>query len=96
MKNELIGRKALIESFRAMNNTGADCVPVSIVIEAIEEAPTVDAEPVRHGRWVKDKNGDTYCSHCDTYIPVVWGEEIEETDHCPNCGAKMGGWDVTD
>ena len=65
--------------------------------------PTIEAEPVRHGRWVKDSELNTYCSHCEVYIPVVhchqsyqddeldWDKEIEETDYCPNCGAKMDG-----
>ena len=72
---------------------------------SITYAHTIDAEPVRHGRWLKDKERNTYCSCCDTYIPVVhchqdyqdyeydWDEEIEETNYCPNCGAKM---DATD
>lgn len=69
--------------------------------EALAAAPTIDAETVRHGRWVKDKERNTYCSVCDCYIPAVhcrqdyqddfseWDEEIDETDYCPHCGSKM-------
>ena len=49
----------------------------------------VEAEPVRHGRWVC---GDYYdvgdvCSECD------WDSERVPCDlpYCPNCGAKMQG-----
>ena len=55
---------------------------------AIEEAPTVDAEPVRHGHWV-DEIGMILCSECGD----AWGTEDEEMvrsfNYCPNCGAKM-------
>ncbi|MGN1368708.1 MAG: hypothetical protein ACI4WX_07565 [Aristaeellaceae bacterium] len=66
----------------------------SYIEEFIDNAPTIDAEPVRHGRWLYN------------YYPTVWyghGEppewvcsECEERayntyDYCPNCGAKMDG-----
>jgi hypothetical protein len=69
--------------------------------------PTIDAEPVRHGRWVKcqGKSNIWYCSECGekinykqnrrTYnIPkvAVW----EKNKRCRNCSAKMdGGADAT-
>lgn len=64
--------------------------------------PTIDAEPVRHGRWVKcqGKSNIWYCSECGekinykqnrrTYnIPKVpvW----QKNKRCRNCGAKMDG-----
>lgn len=56
------------------------------MLQEIDEAPTVDAVPVRHGRWI-DKSGGiegawNYCSVC--------GEQaIDLYDFCPNCGADM-------
>lgn len=56
----------------------------------IECAPTVDAEPVRHGRWIPVENDDMfcYCSECGTH---EYRETIEvlRYDYCPYCGAKM-------
>ena len=52
----------------------------------IDKVPTVDAEPVRHGRWI-DKSGgiEGAWNHCS-----VCGERaIDLYDYCPNCGAKM-------
>lgn len=53
----------------------------------VDEAPTVEAVPVRHGRWIKmsDADGIFYgCSEC--------GEWHKETSgYCPYCGAKMDG-----
>ena len=44
---------------------------------------TADVVPVRHGRWLHRKNGVAYCSECK--IDTV----EDETNYCPNCGAKM-------
>lgn len=50
-----------------------------------EDAPTIDAEPVKHGRWVEtDRDDPCYyaCSLC--------GKRSDfEENYCPNCGAKM-------
>ena len=48
---------------------------------ALEEATTVDAEPVRHGHWVVDEDGNIKCSECGHYGV---GD-----DYCERCGAKM-------
>lgn len=58
----------------------------------IDEIPTVDAEPVRHGHWLFHEEPDGYyhseCSECgqwcdeDVFLKGKW-------NYCPNCGAKM-------
>lgn len=62
-----------------------------IVREFLLTAPTVDAEPVRHGRW-KKKNGEIYCTNCKK---SKWSESFELMlrgfDFCPKCGARMDG-----
>lgn len=54
----------------------------------IDVQPTVDAEPVRHGRWIEEI-GMLLCSECGD----SWGTETEQMirsfNYCPNCGAKM-------
>ena len=42
-----------------------------------------DVAPVRHGKWLHRKNGVAYCSECE--VDTV----EDETNYCPNCGAKM-------
>ena len=63
---------------------------------AIDNAPTVDAEPVRHGHWFKtyDDEGEAWmCSECCE----EWGfeeghpKDVYGCNYCPNCGAKMDG-----
>ena len=99
-KNDLLLSLAeYVNSNAYLNQTALDAL--LMVMRWVQETPAVDAVPVVHARWVKDAERNTYCSHCETYIPVVhcyreyqdyeseWDEEIEETEFCPNCGAKM-------
>ena len=72
-------------------------------LNKIDEAPTIEAEPVRHGRWVHDDLGHTYCSECHERIHYIhcyidepdfdwdeeWDEEMPESAYCSHCGAKM-------
>lgn len=66
--------------------------------DALQDAPTVDAVPVVHGRWddipntymsVASKDcayhgNATSCSVCHEVNPNAY-----KTNYCPNCGAKM-------
>ena len=55
----------------------------------IEDAPTIDAEPVRHGRWeFKHPNGWA-CSECGEWGLMIDNRGICKSNYCPNCGAKM-------
>ncbi len=58
------------------------------MIYAIECLPTIEAEPVRHGRWIDHPDPLCFrhwyeCSEC--YCVVIRGK----INFCPNCGAKM-------
>ena len=59
----------------------------------IADAPTVDASPVRHGRWKCNKPcpvcGEDRFKGLDADIWADW-----EPPYCPNCGAKMDGGEV--
>ena len=56
---------------------------------ALKHAPTVDAEPVRHSKWVEDpdRRNHWHCRECKN----VWGIACRVMHYCPNCGAKMQG-----
>lgn len=64
-------------------------------IAEVKEAPTIEAEPVKHGRWVmlEDYCGDEYwkCSTCGEhfYFELNSTAEISMMKYCANCGAKM-------
>lgn len=61
------------------------------VADMISDAPTVDAVPVRHGKWTRHTLGSTggygttvmhQCSECESMT-------ISRFRYCPNCGAMM-------
>ena len=60
--------------------------------EIVEYAPTVEAEPVKHGRW---ELIEYQCAPLDTDQALVCsacGYDHQYQEHfvrCPNCGAKM-------
>ena len=58
-----------------------------LVSDWLAEAPTIEAEPVRHGRWEEYQVPHIVCcSECD------WGTGVQDKyNYCPNCGAKMDG-----
>lgn len=57
----------------------------------VENAPTIEAEPVRHGRWI-DKGEYAVCTECDGRSGTQY-DGLEPialmTQFCQNCGAKM-------
>ena len=58
----------------------------SMVFDTIDNFPTADVAPVRHGRWIECNYGLTFeCSECK------YPTEYSLTDYCPSCGAKMDG-----
>lgn len=64
--------------------------------DLIDKCPTIDAEPVRHGRWRFDSAwmnedgvvNDYFCSCCGRIISVDCKAELENYPYC-HCGAKM-------
>ena len=52
--------------------------------EIIDAQPTIEAEPIKHGRWEEDGQ----CSVCKDY-PLA--RYMRNPNYCPNCGAKMNG-----
>lgn len=63
----------------------------AIPIVDIENAPTVDAAPVKHGYWIpsRSQHGMFVCSVCND----EWGTAAKMVPmlFCPTCGAKMDG-----
>ena len=66
---------------------------LDVAWKEIEAAPTIEAEPVRHGKWIKkfiesaEWNWDELyyeCSECTLLSKTV-------SEFCPHCGAEMDG-----
>lgn len=94
----LIDADALLESGicaeYGYNDNGLLLIPMRDVTNSIRNAPTIDAEPVRHGRWLYNSYPTVWYGHGE---PPEWVcSECEERayntyDYCPNCGANMDG-----
>lgn len=61
---------------------------VRAIMRKVDEQPAADVAPVRRGHWIKRGyacgEAEFECSHCHE---IEW--RANETDYCPNCGAKM-------
>lgn len=61
-------------------------------IHYLNHAPTVDAVPVRHGKWCEGTEcySDDFivCSECGNAFNVL-DNDTYRFDYCPKCGARM-------
>ncbi len=54
----------------------------------IKHAPTIEAQPVKLGKWDDSYDGITpVCTVCGKTHRCI----MRNPGYCPNCGAKMGG-----
>lgn len=56
-------------------------------LEIVRDMPTVDAEPVRHGRWIRLDRDIAVCSECGRHENALL---VDSYPYC-HCGAKMDG-----
>jgi hypothetical protein len=66
------------------------CAGVNWGRNTIADAPTVDAVPVVHGRWLafESHNDIERCSVCGM---IFHYPNFYKYNYCPECGAKMDG-----
>lgn len=93
---DLIDRQAAIEKLKA-NLVYMQTFGVDRSITLIEEVPSADAQPVRHGKWqiTEAYPHNVYCSECHSKFAqthwAVWEDKSLPRKFCPNCGARMDG-----
>lgn len=51
--------------------------------------PEIEAEPVRHGRWMQRGNGEYHCTNCGREEKFIF-----QKIYCPRCGARMDATDT--
>lgn len=75
----------------------------------VKHAPTIEAEPVRHGRWMNTDETVWNATEIDgkQHIELIivaarcsscelWSEQVNNFSHykfCPHCGSRMDGGD---
>lgn len=74
-------------------NGFSDTYDKAMILGLVDEQPTVDVEPVRHGRWiykgVRGRFPVCECSVCGNVENADWAVLGDNVNYCPNCGAKM-------
>lgn len=86
LHDDFINDLLCIKFGAALQGTPRSDIDVSNVLERIEEAPTIEAEPVRHGKWEFAGDGIVGCTSCGETYPSRY---VIPRNYCPNCGAKM-------
>ena len=84
-----IDADALYMDLVKMNDFGE--LTAKKAIRVVKNAPTIDAEPVKHGKWnmyYRMHSGDTFvCNRCGSCFVVLQGGD--KMNSCPNCRARM-------
>lgn len=66
---------------------------LNVCYERNGECPIIEAEPVKHGRWIYDNQFHWYrasCSECGyKRVTDIKAEKWNDWHYCPHCGAKM-------
>lgn len=80
-------KRVIVDYYVVMNHRSA--------IEAIDLQPTIEAEPVKYGKWfeIVERKHDPYT---DEYFDELYYNCLEcgyasdwKHPYCPNCGARM-------
>lgn len=80
----------LIDANAFLENVLPECKYPDALKKAVENQPTIEAEPVRHGHWVLTRDEQyeyCHCSECGYDTGENWaiGSEIP---YCSQCGSK--------
>ena len=85
LKKEILN---LLNRFDTSEYEFNNCYPYWIFSKALQDAPTLDYAPVRHGERVHEQHGFMYylaeCSSCGEILVS------DNYNYCPYCGAKFG------
>lgn len=71
------------------NNDNQTAITMRRIFDGL---PTVDASPVRHGKWIDRVDTDTdmhECSICGARVVKGLYEYDNPNNYCYHCGAKM-------
>ena len=78
--SDLISREAAIKMILEGGCTAA-------ALGKVVALPVVDAEPVRHGKWVYHEDDIMSWNSCSLCGCEAF--DLHGANYCPNCGAKM-------
>lgn len=91
----LIDADALAAEILDTYGSDAGSEDVNVIYGMVINAPTVDAEPARHGKWLHPEEDDEdyntvscSCSVCGWKFNY-YEDDIDGAPYCAVCGAKM-------
>ena len=90
---KLIDKYDLMDWSETVPLTDDGCIDINDFEEKLKSMPTIDAEPVRHGKWecTYSPNGfllEQTCSECGLTFEEPSGVDY---NYCPRCGARIDG-----
>lgn len=79
--NDLISKKRIMAHIESQHRQWGDDYDALQILGDIEDAPTIKAEFVKHGKWgqVEHMVDCSLCGFCS----------FQTSNYCPHCGAKM-------
>ena len=88
LDSRLLDDKGLVGLHREITQFDKDCKANTIAF--LKDAPTVDAEPVRYGKWYElatydGGEVDLRCSNCGATVSGF----VQDYKCCPYCEARM-------
>ena len=94
----LIDADALAAEILDTFGSDAGSEDVTVIYGMVINAPTIDAVPARHGKWIRTGRSNIYggtelvCNLCKDRVMV---QDVSREHYCRNCGARMdkGGAD---
>lgn len=88
---EADGLKKSIEEDEELKSNSLAYLLMNLMTCYIDDAPIIDAEPVRHGHWIsvphKSARICSVCEHDEPYKNAP--DDADIFNYCPHCGAKM-------
>lgn len=92
INQEMYHKAFEVDDGRQVWNSGL-WIRYQIFDEAIRDAPTIDAVPVRKGKWIRTGRTNIYggielqCPFCNDRVMV---SRVDHEIYCRHCGAKLG------
>ena len=80
----------IAESNKAVLQSLGDIVDIR---EIVNDVPTADVQPVKHGKWILDEDSSSEeekcyrCSNCKAILEEDY--KWHNHNYCYNCGARM-------
>ena len=68
-----------------------DGFPMEGLFFILDNAPTIEAEPVKRGKWIEINAAHADYLACSVCKSEYGGYSAADFDYCPNCGARMDG-----